>query len=99
LARSHSEHRNPVLTHQPGRNTVEFLTGETGIDVCGADLGDREPGISVNTPPTLPGPGTCRPQSTLIFAIGPADSVVVDPHAAHAATRTPASVAALIRVV
>jgi hypothetical protein len=39
------------------------------------------------------------PQSMLTGTIGPADSVVVDPHAAHITATSAASAAALIRVV
>src|SRR3981189_1894818 len=58
-----------------------------------------KPGISVNTPSTSLGPAACRLQSTLTGVIGRADSVVDDPQAAHIATRTAASAAALIRAV
>ena len=58
-----------------------------------------KPGISANAPSTVLGLAVCRLQSTLTGAIGPDDPVVVDPHAAHIATQTAASVPALIRVL
>jgi hypothetical protein len=59
LARTHSEHRNPVLAHEPGGDTVELLPGEGGIDVCGQTPVIVKPGISANTPPALTSLARC----------------------------------------
>jgi hypothetical protein len=89
----------PFWLTRPAARLSNSALAKDGSTSAGQTSETVKPGISANSPLAPPGPGTCMPQSTLTGTIGPADSVVVDPHAAHTTATSAASVAALIRVV
>jgi hypothetical protein len=84
----------PFWLTTPAAKPPNSCVAKPGSTSAGQISVTVKPGSSANPL----GAGVCSPQSILTCEIGPADLVVVDPQAAHVATNTAASAAAVNRL-